>query len=58
MATPSEVLAEKILTQLVEEKLLITEDAQKKKAKLSTGKLKAEDWQLAIEKALNKEKEK
>ena len=55
MKTPSEELAEIILPLLAENKLFLPEDAQKYKAKLAVGTMKAEDWLLAAEKALDKE---
>lgn len=40
---------------LVEDKLFLPGDAEKYKAKLAAGAMKAEDWLMAVEKALAKE---
>ena len=53
--TPSELLAEKIVGVLAEKKLVLGGDAQKVALNLANGKLKAEDWRVAIEKAIDKE---
>lgn len=55
MKVPSEVLAETIFPLLAEGKLFLPEDTEKYKAKLASGRMKAEDWLLAVEKALDKE---
>ncbi|SPK70830.1 conserved protein of unknown function [Cupriavidus taiwanensis] len=55
MKTPSEELAELILPLLAETRLLLPEDANKYKEKLTSGTMKAEDWLLAAEKAFDKE---
>lgn len=52
--TPSELLAEKILSTLTDRSLILTEDTGKMQQKLAGGKLKPEDWRLLIEKALDK----
>jgi hypothetical protein len=49
MNSPSERLADKILKKLLQEKLLLGPEAKKIFAKLAEGKVKAEDWRLAIE---------
>ncbi|MHB8211131.1 MAG: hypothetical protein ACYDDP_07290 [Acidithiobacillus sp.] len=54
MKAPSEVLAETILPLLASGRLFLPEDAEKYSAKLATGDMKAEDWLLAVEKALEK----
>ena len=54
--TPSGKLASRILKRLIKEKLLRPADEAKLFANLAEGKLKAEDWRLAIELALSKEK--
>lgn len=54
MTTLSEDLATKILTVLMEQKLLLAEDVQKFATSLSAGEAKLGDWRLAIEKALDK----
>lgn len=56
MKTLSEDLTEKILTELVEQKLFLQDDGSKYVAKIATGKMKAEDWRLAVEKGMDKEK--
>lgn len=52
MSAPSQELAKIIIERLVDEKLMIEEDAKKIEGKLSEGKLKAEDWRMVIEKAI------
>lgn len=54
MTTPCESLTDLIVPLLEEEKLLLPEDTQKYKAKISAGTMKPEDWLLAIEKAMDK----
>jgi hypothetical protein len=49
MNSPSEKLAERILDKLVQEKLLSKQEARKLLPKLPEGKLRPEDWRLAIE---------
>lgn len=56
MDTPSAQLASKILERLINEKLLAPEDRAKLLSKLAEGKLKSEDWRLALELAQGKEK--
>lgn len=56
MDTPSEQLASKILERLIKERLLTPDDRAKLLSKLAEGKLKSEDWHLAIELAQGKEK--
>jgi hypothetical protein len=56
MKVPSSELATNILDRLVHEKLLSTDDQGKLLAKLADGKLKCEDWRLAIELAQEKGK--
>lgn len=55
MEAPSVQLADKILDRLVKENLLLAEDKTKLRAKLAEGKLKAEDWRLALELAQAKD---
>ena len=55
MDTPAIQLATKIIAHLIDEKLLTADDRKKLLAKLAEGKLKPEDWRLAIEMALGKE---
>ena len=49
MNSPSQRLAERILKKLQQGKLLSEAEAKKLLPKLADGKLKAEDWRLAIE---------
>ena len=56
MDTPSGQLASNILERLIKEKLLTPDDRAKLLSKLAEGKLKSEDWRLAIELAEGKEK--
>ena len=49
MNSPSEKLAERILTRLVQEKLLSKQEAKKLSPKLPAGRVKSEDWRLAVE---------
>ena len=53
--TPSELLSEKIVGVLAEKKLVLSGDVQKVALNLANGKLKAEDWRMVIEKAIDKE---
>jgi hypothetical protein len=52
--TLSEELARMLLPMLIEQGLWLPEDAQRYKAKLASGKMKAEDWRLIAEKAATK----
>ncbi len=54
MSTPSQELWKKILARLTAESLLTDDDAKKLAAKMAEGKLRPEDWRLAIEKAAEK----
>lgn len=54
MKSPSVDLVEIIAPKLVERGLLLLGDAEKYKAKLASGSMKAEDWLLAVEKASGK----
>lgn len=56
MKTPSEQLVEIFLPLLVQEGLVLAEDAKQYSTKLSTGTMKAEDWLLAAQKSLDKKK--
>jgi len=58
MDSPSQQLASRILNRLIEEKLLASSDHKKLLSKLSEGKLRAEDWRLAIELVPAKENKK
>jgi hypothetical protein len=54
MKSPSEELIETMIPLLSEARLFLPEDAVKYKAKLAAGTMKAEDWLLAVEKAMEK----
>lgn len=54
MSTPSQDLAKIIFLRLSAEKLVTDEDAKKLVSKMADGKLRSEDWRLAIEKAVEK----
>lgn len=58
MKTPSEELAEKIVPLLTGSRLFLAEDATRNKIKIASGSMKAEDWLISIEKALDKENQK
>jgi len=49
MDTPSKQLAGKIMDRLIAEKLMSPDDRKKLLPKLADGKLKQEDWRLAVE---------
>ncbi|BBA34073.1 uncharacterized protein sS8_2121 [Methylocaldum marinum] len=51
---PSELLAEQIAHELVDKALVLANDAKTMQRSLAAGKLKAEDWRLLIEKAIDK----
>ena len=55
MKTQSEELSESIVTLLVAEKLLLQDDMAKLCPKMAGGNMKASDWLLAVEKAMEKE---
>jgi len=52
--TPSQTLAEFIVHKLVAEKLVTESDGKALIPKLAAGKMKAEDWRLAVEKGVAK----
>ena len=49
MNSPSQRLADRILKKLLHEKLLSEPEAKKLLPKLADGKLRSQDWRLAIE---------
>lgn len=55
MDIPSAQLAAKIIDRLTDEKLLTPDDRKKLLTKLADGKLRPEDWRLALELAGSKE---
>lgn len=52
--TPSEVLAEKILTLLAEKKLVLVEDVKRAIPNFANGKLSGADWRMLLEKGIEK----
>ena len=50
--TASEQLAGKIIQRLIDEELLSADDGKKLVPKMATGKVRAEDWRLAVEKSV------
>lgn len=50
--TASEQLAGKIIQRLIDEKLLSANDGNKLVPKMAAGKVRAEDWRMAVEKAV------
>lgn len=50
--TASEQLAGKIIQRLIDEKLLSANDGKKLVPKMATGKVRPEDWRLAVEKSI------
>lgn len=55
MGTPSEEVAKEVVFALAGENLLLPNDGEKLKAKIAAGTIKAEDWLLAAQKAVDKE---
>jgi hypothetical protein len=49
MNSPSERLAERILNKLVQQKLLSKQEAKKLLPKVAEGRVRAEDWKLAVD---------
>ncbi|MDO1510784.1 MULTISPECIES: hypothetical protein [unclassified Neisseria] len=56
MKSPSEELIELISPVLVEKKLFLASDLERYREKIILGVMKPEDWLLAVEKAIDKEK--
>lgn len=56
MQTPSEQIVELFLPLLLQEGLVLPEDAKQYSGKLSVGSMKAEDWLLAAQKSLDNKK--
>jgi hypothetical protein len=54
LQTPSDQLVEIFLPLLVQEGLVLSEDSKQYKSKIAAGTMKAEDWLLAAQKALDK----
>ena len=57
MSSPSQNLAQIIIEKLIAENLILAEDEKRLLPKLAEGKLRTEDWRLAIEKATDKEEQ-
>ena len=57
MNSPSLEVARKIVSKLTAAKLIRADDEENITAKLSEGKLRQEDWRLAIEKAIDAKEE-
>jgi polyhydroxyalkanoate synthesis regulator phasin len=53
MASPSDELAKKICERLCDEGLLTLEEEKRFSEGLAAGKVKAEDWRLAVEKTID-----
>lgn len=51
MTSPTQQLAERIVQRLLADGLMTPGDAARLQAKLIDGKLKPEDWRVALEKA-------
>jgi hypothetical protein len=49
MESPSHRLASKIIERLVREKLLTPQQAKSLQNKVAEGKMRSEDWQLAVD---------
>lgn len=57
MDTPAHKLSEKIIERLVADKLLAAEAGKKLVAKIAEGKLRSEDWHVALDLATGKKVE-
>lgn len=55
MTSPSHKLAQIVVERLASEKLITSEDAKKMVGSYAEGKLRQEDWRLALEKGKDKE---
>ena len=53
--TPDSVLTEEVIESLRKEKLLPEKQLEDLRSKISSGKMKAEDWQVMIELAVDGE---
>jgi len=54
METPDQILAKKISERLKGEGLLLDGDTEQIMTQIGAGRMKAEDWQVAIQKTLDK----
>lgn len=55
MTSPSHDLAQIVVERLASEKLITSEDVKKMVGSYAEGKLRQEDWRLALEKGEDKE---
>ena len=55
MTNPNQELAKKIVDRLVNEKLLTKKEGEKLLGRLTTGKLRQDDWKVAFENSSEKE---
>lgn len=56
--TPDSLLTEEVIASLRKEKLLPEKQLESLQAKIASGKMKAEDWQVMIELAVDTEAKK
>lgn len=56
MDSPNEILAKKIVSRLVQEKLLLPKDEAKALKQLAAGTLPGSDWKLYVDKAARGDK--
>ncbi|UPT75010.1 MAG: hypothetical protein M0D55_04660 [Elusimicrobiota bacterium] len=56
--TPDSILTEEVIASLRRDKLLPEKQLESLKAKIASGKMKAEDWQVMIELAVDAEAKK
>ena len=54
MSTPSSKLMTRIMHALVQENILTVEEVNKIEGKILSGKIKSEDWHLAIDLSISK----
>lgn len=54
MTKPSEILMTKIIERLQKEQILTANEANKITGKVLAGKIKSEDWRLAVDLSLDK----
>lgn len=54
MTVPSEKLMSKIIDKLQQEKILTANEANKIGLKILSGKIKSEDWRLAVDLSMDK----
>jgi hypothetical protein len=56
MTVPSEKLMSKIMDKLQQEKILTANEAEKIGMKILSGRIKSEDWRLAVDLSVDKVK--